>query len=228
MGGMMFDVTVTPSEATYDIDGEPPDGAMVALITPVAAGMSEPIEAQHLTLMYLGKADQIDATAREVIVSDVAAAVGASGLPALVANGAGYLGPNHARVVFAETAPSEDPDHVRLSSFRDEIAFTAERDLTGSSALDGVVRHDPFLAHITTGYDGDLLEIEPGTPIPVKGVRVAFGTEIYDITVTGSTVEASAKTGIGVLDALTVRAGALLSELSDRISAVETTRGFRA
>ena len=76
MGGMMFDVTVEPSEATYEIDGEPPDGAMVALITPVAAGMAEPIEAQHLTLMYLGKADQIDATAREVIVSDVAAAVG--------------------------------------------------------------------------------------------------------------------------------------------------------
>ena len=113
------------------------------------------------------------------------------------------------------------------------VAESAERhdvevSLPTAARLDGVVRHDPFLAHITTGYDGDLLEIEPGTPIPVKGVRVAFGTEIYDITVTGSTVEASAKTGIGVLDALTVRAGALLSELSDRISAVETTRGFRA
>lgn len=221
---MTFDVKVARTEATYEIDGEPPDGAMVALITPVADGMSEPIEAQHLTLMYMGKADQIDAASREMVVSDVAAAVGASGLPALVVSGVGYLGPNRARVVFVGTAPNDDPDHVRLSGFRDEIVFTAERALIGSAALDGISQHDPFLAHVTTGYDGDLIEIEPGTEIPVEGIRVAFGVEVYDITVTRSSVDASARGVVRQVNELAARADDVFSSLGDRISALEAKR----
>lgn len=229
---MTFDVKVARTEATYEIDGEPPDGAMVALITPVADGMSEPIEAQHLTLDYLGKAADITQEQRTEYVQRVVEVLESFGVPELVANGVGYLGPKRARVVFVETAPFDDIGYdgdgpTTISELRTNIAGATYEQFADTDLWGSVVRHDPFLAHITTGYDGGLLEIEPGTPIPVMGVRIAFGTEIYDITVGVSAVEASAKTGIGVLDALTVRADALLSELSNRVSTVEAMRGIR-
>lgn len=172
---------------------QPHTGAMVALIPTaedaerLAVEGGEPVEQLHVTLAYLGKADQIPDRARQQVIGEVMRAV--AGLPPLTVD------------AFAVSAfnPS-NPDRetcVVLTLSGDGLADA--KALVGAAVMHaqhgevGFVtpeQHTPWLPHITLEYTDDLTKVveyaDRTGPITFDRVRVVFGGDATDLPLTGT------------------------------------------
>lgn len=162
------------------------NGAMIALVPQqsdlerLAVEGGEPLDQLHLTLLYLGEADQIEAETRAALIDagrDMA--VGWNGV----------AGEAFAPALFNPTGP--EPCVVMLCS-GDELAEFYETALADVSELvdppDDM--HRPWIPHVTLKYFTDeqmtpfvIAAIGSTGPVLFDTLRFAFGGEVTDIPI---------------------------------------------
>lgn len=170
------------------------NGAMVALVLSdadlqrLAIEGGEPLDQLHLTLVYLGDADQIDEPTRQALIdAGQATAVGWNGVAAEA----------FAPALFNSTG--DEPCAVLICSGAELAEFyeTIAADVTELVDLPDDI-HAPFCAHVTLMYyasvvDGHVISQDGATstdltaliercgPVMFDKLRFAFGGEITDI-----------------------------------------------
>lgn len=163
------------------------NGAMVALVPSapdlerLALEGGEPLDQLHLTLVYLGDADQIDESTRQALVeAGQATAVGWNGVAA-EAFAPALFNPN-----------GDEPCVVLLCSGAELAEFyeTIAADVTELVDLPDDI-HAPWIPHITIEYltpGNNFGQIDSATvrvgPVMFDKLRFAFGGEITDIPLT--------------------------------------------
>lgn len=177
------------------------NGAMVALVPSdadakrLAVEGGEPLDQLHLTLVYLGEADQFDEATRQALIdAGRDTALGWSSVEAQA----------FAPALFNPTG--DEPCAVLICSGSEVAEFyeTVLADVTELVDLPDD-RHVPFIPHITLAYlpadeDPGLIDMGPGDgldvarrcgPVTFDVLRFAFGGEVTDIPL-GSRTEAAA------------------------------------
>lgn len=170
-------------------------GAMVALrmSDPDAARLAvdggEPAADLHVTVAYLGDAVDIDDTTRAAITSAVRTAV----------DGAGPVDADGFAVSAFNPGPGQPDTAVVLGVGGDGLADLHTRIITALGAdpdspagsVAGYTlpeQHTPWVPHITLAYTDDLGLVETLTdrcgPVTFDRVRVAYGGQVTDITLT--------------------------------------------
>ncbi|MFY1595481.1 2'-5' RNA ligase family protein [Micromonospora sp. WMMD737] len=171
-------------------------GAMVALIpTPedaqrLAVEGGEPVDELHVTLMYLGKADELSPKVRAEIVDAIRRAT--NGVPIAEAHG-------FAISVFNPPgdAPADGKDRdtcLVLGVSGDDLADTQRlvrsvvNEVASLNRLDLPAQHRPWVPHVTLAYTDDLSRVAELTdrtgPLRFCRVRVAFAGDHFDIPLT--------------------------------------------
>lgn len=166
------------SEISYEIDGEQPDGAMICLIpdTPEALAVDgqEPADSLHLTVRYLGKADDWTPDARAELVR-VAETFGAGPPVTAEVAGVGLIGQNGAGALFLNC----DYGDTRQNLAGDAAVVA---DQFGTPVADD---HPGWIPHLTLRWDAVPPDVSMiGTEVTFSTLRVVFGTEAHDITLT--------------------------------------------
>jgi 2'-5' RNA ligase len=174
-------------QVTILAGGEEHTGAMVALIPTVedaarlAVDGGEPAEELHVTLRYLGEADQIPDRARARLVEAVARSV--SSLPPFDADAFSIA-------VFNPGRDDKDPCITlgvsgTLVEAAHDLVASAVDDVGVEMTLDIPSPHRPFHAHLTLGYTPDLGKVADWAdrvgPVRFDRARVAFGGTVTDI-----------------------------------------------
>lgn len=194
------------------------DGAMVALIpstddaTRLAVDDYEPPQELHVTLTFLGKAEDIDDwTALE------------AGCRRIAAKTAPIEANPWAVSHFNPTG--EDPcavylmgNNEALEPLRDEV-----NDLCYNEMPNLPQQHSPWVPHMTMGYGLDPNTLtQAGTPITLDKIRIAVGGHIIDIPLEGGEQEGLAASagyaGWDVAYRLDRLESALLAGVGDRVS----------
>jgi 2'-5' RNA ligase len=172
-----------PVKAAADVH----TGAMVALLPTaedaerLAVDGGEPAEELHVTLRYLGAADQIPDRARARLVEAVARCV--APVPAFDADAFSVAAFNPGRA-------DRDPCVTLgisglLVEVAHDLAAMAVAEVDADQTLDLPNPHKPFHAHLTLGYTGDLTKVTDWSdrvgPIRFDRVRVVFGGDTTDI-----------------------------------------------
>lgn len=163
--------------AAMTIDGEVPTGAMVALAPANPADLAvdggDPPEALHVTLKYLGKADQWGPMHREAVESAARAwAAGLGGPMTASVGGAGLLGKDGAAVLFLDVPGLQDA--------RQDLSDDIEG-ITPPPGVDVTDTYDSFLPHLATGYGVDPSTDRMGDPIVFDTVSVHWGPDVTRI-----------------------------------------------
>jgi 2'-5' RNA ligase len=158
-------------------------GAMVALIPSaqdaarLAMDGGEPVDELHVTLCYLGDADDWGTGQRLSLAAEVAGAV--EGTPPLEGD---------AFSVAYFNAGNEDIETALVYGIGGGSVDTVHRVLAAATENDWPQipeQHKPWVAHVTAAYTDDL-DAHRGLvgnlgPITFDRVRVAFGGQVYDI-----------------------------------------------
>ncbi len=164
-------------------------GAMVALVPSeqdaarLAVDGGEPAEELHMTLLYLGEADQIDAASRQAIIdacTKLAAEWQASAGGELQIVGDGFA-------VSKFNGAAEDKQTAVVLGVSGEQMTAAHTQVADAvKAVFGYpAQHEPWVAHVTLTYTD-----EPGTvdaltdragPVQFDRLRVAFAGAAHDI-----------------------------------------------
>ena len=159
--------------------GELHSGSMIALLPSdddaarLVLPDGEPVDQLHLTLAYLGEADDIPLDVQGRILQDVEAA--AAGVAPLV------LDPG----AFGAAAWNPDSDTPSVVYSIGGDGLTEAREALAGPALEGdgfplPAQHEPWVAHVCAAYGGDpgelIAEMEDRLgPITLDRVRVSFG-----------------------------------------------------
>lgn len=167
---------------------------MIALV-PTAADAArlavdggEPVDRLHLTLWYLGKADQIPAENREAIISAVRAIVDEVELPHVRARGfgAGLWNPDGeqpAVVMQVGDVPDEQLGWPRQLADCRLLMEEAWHDGSGSLTLPRA--HSPWSPHVCLAYSADPGLLGPVAervgPVVFDRIRVAFADQVHDV-----------------------------------------------
>lgn len=161
-------------------------GAMVALrmtdadAERLAVEGGLPPEEMHMTLAYLGEAADIPAGAREKILRGMGRIAKKVGGP-LQADGFSVNAFNPGNANDRPTAIVMGINGAMLGSLQQGVCKT----LGNCDGLDMPEQHEPWTAHATLAYDGDLSKIEKYAdrvgPLTFDRMRVAFGGEVTDI-----------------------------------------------
>lgn len=157
--------------AAVTIDGEPPTGAMIALVPEdpetIADPDGDPADALHVTLKWLGPAEYWDDEQRRAVEDIVARwANGHTGSYKATVGGAGRLGKEDAAVLFL------DIDDLHESRSKLSAALY---DAVGPDSED---THSGFIPHLTTGYGTEPRYDLMGEPVWFDSVSVHWGPEV--------------------------------------------------
>lgn len=187
--GVTYPDTTIPEGPPMTAATEPPEhytGVMIALV-PSAADATRlqgtllpeegalPLDELHLTLVFLGEADQVDpATLDE--------------LRGLVEHTATTLAPVEAEVFgMAILNPNGDEPCVVLLVGHTDTLPDLHMDLINqlhASQVDTSMSHRPWLPHITLAYTDDLLlvgdVVDRAGPVTFDRLRLAIGEEVLD------------------------------------------------
>lgn len=161
-------------------------GAMVALrmtdadAERLAVDGGLPAEEMHMTLAYLGESADIPAAAREKILRGMGRIAKKVGGP-LAAEGFSVNAFNPGDANDRPTAIVMGINGAMLGSLQQGVCKT----LGNCDGLDMPEQHEPWAAHATLAYDGDLSKIEQYAdrvgPLTFDRLRVAFGDDVTDI-----------------------------------------------
>ncbi len=169
------------------------DGAMIALvpsssdISRLAVPDGEPIEQLHVTMLFLGPADDIDEETQRTIIDAMKDL--AQRLPIV----------NAEVFSFSVFNPGEPGACLvaGLTGSELEDAHDSVEEFLGETGLDIPDQHEPWIPHCTLVYDTDPeryltheLMMQSG-PVTLDKIRVAFGGVVTDIPL-GAAVVASA------------------------------------
>lgn len=203
-GGIVDQVALAAAAGPPQVDtttGEPHTGAMVALVPAQADAErllvdgGEPVDALHLTLAYLGDADDIPDEAWTAMLTEAEMV-------------AGQLGPITARVFGAAVwnTTGDTPSmvlNVGDDTSNDDRAL-AEAHLAGTQITavgmaaapewSAPEKHRPWVAHVCLAYGPDrplvaqVAEQSEG-PITFDRLRITHGSDAYDFQLAGVTPE---------------------------------------
>ncbi|WP_344613341.1 hypothetical protein [Dactylosporangium salmoneum] len=176
-----------PAALVEASDGSVHTGAMLALIPTsqdaarLAVDGGEDPDELHCTIAYLGKADQLDAAARQALIASVTAAC--TGMPVVDAD------------VFAAALfnpGGDEPCLVALLS--GDLLDAVHHFLLETVALPPVGQHAPWIPHVTLRYGDDVLRLSGALaatagrmqagqvgPVRFDRLRIAFAGELVDI-----------------------------------------------
>jgi 2'-5' RNA ligase len=138
----------------------------------------EPVEELHVTLCYLGDADQYDTRERLGLAANVAAAAESWAPMEAEAFALAYFNPRdddpETALVYLVSGADLDPAHQRLGGIADLMFESKVPE-----------QHRPWFAHVTAGYTKDL-GVHRGLVgnlgrITFDRVRLAFGGDVIDI-----------------------------------------------
>jgi 2'-5' RNA ligase len=169
-----------PASEMVHAAAEVHSGAMVALIPTVedsrrlAVAGGEAADQLHVTLFYLGKADDLDARTRQQIINVVSEAV--DGLPRVDGNAfaLSVFNPqgDEPCIVLGLGGPDFDVAHDLVDEALDRFEDLPEQ-------------HDPYVPHLTLRYTSDLSGLaalaDRTGPVVFDRVRIAFGGQNIDI-----------------------------------------------
>jgi 2'-5' RNA ligase len=188
---------VTDTAAAVTAAAEVHTGAMVALrmsdedAARLALDGGEPADQLHLTLMYLGKADELTEETRNNIISSMQQT--ADAFPPFQADA-------FAVDVFNPNSDERDTAIVLgisggdIAAVHEDVRLRVPENLEAMLEDDAPVlpeQHSPFVAHVTLAYSDDLSLVEQltdrtGQPVTFDRIRVAFGGDITDIPLAGA------------------------------------------
>ncbi|MFI7467443.1 phage minor head protein [Nonomuraea sp. NPDC049646] len=223
-----------PQQSLSAASSGPHSGAMIALVPSqadierLALPDGEPAEELHLTLLFLGKADDIDPDMRTQIIDTVTAQAGAlrgeDGVPLPVEGNA------FAVSVFN---PSDDPDAetcIVLGVGGADLQ-TAQRMITYgvTDVFDLPEQHLPWVPHVTLTYTRDVAQlaqlVDRVGPITFDRLRVAFGGEVTDIPLTAPIIAPTAGDDMPAPDDLPPRRWSTPGNLAIAFENVQTGDG---
>jgi 2'-5' RNA ligase len=190
---MLERLTVMASGVEVKAAAEVHAGAMVALIPAsedaerLAVSGGEPADQLHVTLDYLGDADQIPDRARQQVIGEVMRAI--AGLPPLTVDAfaVSVFNPNNAdRDTCIVLSLSGDG----LTDAKALVGAAVMHAQTGPVGFVTPEEHTPFLPHVTLAYTDDLTKVvewaDRTGPVTFDRIRIAFGGEVTDLPLTGS------------------------------------------
>jgi 2'-5' RNA ligase len=161
-------------------------GAMVALrmtdadAERLAVDGGLPADEMHMTLAYLGESADIPQDAREKILRGMGRIAKKVGAP-LDAEGFSVNAFNPGDANDRPTAIVMGINGAMLGSLQQGVCKT----LGNCDGLNMPEQHEPWAAHTTLAYDGDLSKIEQYAdrvgPLTFDRLRVAFGNDVTDI-----------------------------------------------
>lgn len=164
-------------------------GAMVALrmtdddAARLAVDGGEPVEELHLTLLYLGEADAIDAASRQAII-DACTALAAEWQAS--AGGSLELAGNGFAVSLFNAADEDKQTAVVLGVEGEQMTAAHSQVVDAVKGVFGYpAQHEPWVAHVTLAYSDepgmvDALTDRAGT-VTFDRLRIAFGGSVHDI-----------------------------------------------
>lgn len=214
-------------------------GAMVALV-PAAADAErlaveggEPAEELHLTLVYLGEADQINAASRQAII-DALTALAAEWHTAAEGE-LSISGDAFSVSAFNPAAEDKEPCIV-LGVSGEQIAAAHSQVSDVVKAVFGYpAQHSPYVPHVTLAYTDDMTLVAQLTDrtgeISFDRLRIAFAGSSHDIPLGGSGEPAEADSGPDEGGqgerAEPVTAASLMAELNAALSAPDADERAR-
>lgn len=162
-------------------------GAMIALVPAETDALvvdgGDPAEELHLTLAYLGEADEWSDDARETLTSALGSVLGGS------ATGKVF---GHAR--FNPNDPEKDPCAVYVVDSPDarEQRAAVWDVLETTAGLPALPENHEFIPHITAGYGVDVTALEYTGPVTFDRLRIAFAGDTTDLVLDTQALAASA------------------------------------
>lgn len=218
-GHDLADAQMVPGPPQVDsTTGEPHTGAMIALVpSPVdaerladpMAGFSEPPEALHLTLLYLGESVDIPGPVASSILTGADAAAGM--LPTLLAEafGAGVWNPqgDPSLVLSVGGDGLRGAHQAALDIVAMAMADALEADPANPTSWQLPEQHEPWVAHVCLSYADDPAKLIDEAlarlgPLTFDRLRVAVGGRAHDFPLVDTSVEMS---GAGIQTATYVR-----------------------
>jgi 2'-5' RNA ligase len=169
-------------------------GAMIALVPSdadlrrLAVHDGEPREQLHVTLIYLGEADDVSANARRLLVDRVRQLAGgwdgsiaAEGFSISVFNPPGTARSDEKQrdtcIVLGLSGGELDSIHSAIE--------TVALDVQQERMYPLPDQHRPWIPHITLAYTDDVSRVQALTdkvgPISFNQIRVAFGGDVHDV-----------------------------------------------
>jgi 2'-5' RNA ligase len=136
-------------------------------ISNLAVDGGEPEDQIHMTLLYLGEAEEFSKEEQEDLIDTIDAM-----LPGPIS------GKAFAHAAFNPNDEDKDPASVYLISDLPESLIELKDKLAGFSKNEK--EYVPWHAHITAGYDIDVSELEFTGPIEFDKIRVCFGDQQTD------------------------------------------------
>lgn len=212
-------ITVAPTPVVVELTAAAGDtsvvhtGAMIALrmtdadAERLAVDGGEAADELHLTLMYLGEGDAIDADTRAAIVAALTTLVGewqATAAGALhVAGDAFAASVFNAATAETETALVLGLGGEQLSAIHDQVTTAV-----GQVFAAAPIQHEPWVAHVTLTYSDDLslmadLAARTGSEVVFDRLRVAFAGDVVDIPLVAdpdATLLATVEAALGLVD----------------------------
>lgn len=187
-------------------------GAMIALVPTdddldrLTLEGGEPREELHLTLWFLGEADDIGAETREALVNVVTSMVERRELSPVRARA---FGVNHwnpesedpAWVLAIGDVPEDERDHEALGVYRGAME---EAWHDSAVDLDVPTQHSPWSPHVTIAYSSDTTLVDELKSrlgeVTFDRIRLAFGDEVHDVPLVSSpdTMTATAEVDVAM------------------------------
>lgn len=241
-GATLHAVPVTAAAGDKPAEDMPKDmpmhehtGAMIALrmtdddAARLAVDGGEPAEELHLTLLYLGEADAIDAATRQAIIdacTTLAAEWQAAGGGELELVGDGFA------VSKFNGADEEKQTAVVLGVSGEQLTAAHNQVTDAVKAVFGYpAQHEPWVAHVTLAYSDepglvDALTDRAG-PVTFDRLRVAFAGSAHDIPLQVATPADDQADTEPVPGVEAESAAALVDEVEAALSAVDADERAR-